>query len=72
VAIAAIFKVKLLQEYKNTISLVVLQFLNIFNHNALSKNNQIPNAMNIGPVEADLLHLDRPTDKHDKTNSRFS
>jgi hypothetical protein len=44
-----------------------LEFINIF-----SKNNQISNFMKIRPVEADLFHADRQTDRHEEDNSRYS
>ena len=34
--------------------------------------NQIYNFMKIRPVEAELFHADRRTDRHDEANSRFS
>ena len=37
-----------------------------------SQNTQIWNFMKICPVGAELFHLDRRTDRHDKANSLFS
>jgi NADH:ubiquinone oxidoreductase subunit H len=37
-----------------------------------SKDIQISNFMKICPVEAELLHEERQTDRHDEANSRFS
>jgi len=38
----------------------------------ISKNTQISNFMKIHPVEADLSHADRDTDRYDEAYSRFS
>jgi hypothetical protein len=40
--------------------------------NRPSKNTQTLDFINIRPAGAELFHVDRWTDGHDKTNSRFS
>jgi hypothetical protein len=37
-----------------------------------SKDSQISNFTNIRPVDAELFHADRQTDRHDEANSRLS
>jgi len=48
-----------------------MYFLGVF-----SKNIQISNFINIGPLEAELFHADRQTNirrqRHDESNSCFS
>jgi hypothetical protein len=36
------------------------------------KNTEILNVMKMSQVEANLFHVDRQTDKHDKANRHFS
>jgi len=44
-----------------------LEFLDRF-----SKNNKISSFVKIRPLETELFHADRQTDRHDDGNSRFS
>jgi len=49
------------------VRLVKFEFLDRF-----SKNTRISNFMKIRPMGTELFHADRRTNRHDKTNSRFS
>ena len=43
----------------------------IFSTDFRGKNAQISNNMKIRPVEAELLHVDRQTDRQDEANNLF-